>query len=230
MAVPQTMIYFTAYDQLKLKLGDTNPYYAPLVAGPIARTFAVSIISPLEMLRTKMQAESVTHSARDYAVLLSDAVKVDGMSSLWRGLGATLLRDVPFSAIYWMGYEILKPKLVPWFNRPGAPSPDVPPIAASFVAGATSGSFAAALTLPFDVVKTRQQTTLGETLIGFRGSAAPGVVDIMRDIVRSQGISGLFVGFLPRIAKVAPACAIMISTYEASKGFFAARRKQSHIV
>jgi len=229
MAVPQTMLYFTAYDQIKAELGDSNPYYAPLVAGPIARTFAVSIISPLEMLRTKMQAESVTQSARDYVKLFSDAVKTDGIGSLWRGLGATLLRDVPFSAVYWMGYERLKPRLVPLFTRPGDGVGDAPPIAASFVAGATSGTVAAALTLPFDVVKTRQQTTLGETLIGVRGAALPGVVDIMRDIVQSQGAKGLFVGFFPRIAKVAPACAIMISTYEASKGFFTARHARDSV-
>lgn len=32
----------------------------------------------------------------------------DGSKALWRGLPPTLWRDVPFSAIYWMGYEECK--------------------------------------------------------------------------------------------------------------------------
>ena len=59
---------------------------------------------------------------------------------------------------------------------------------------------------------------------------------MLGDIYSSQGVRGLFVGLYhcvvdvteptgltPRIAKVAPACAIMISTYEAGKHFFAER-------
>jgi solute carrier family 25 protein 39/40 len=226
MAVPQTVIYFTAYDQLKARLGTENPYYAPLIAGPVARTFAVSIISPIEMVRTKIQAESVTPAARDYWRLVTNAVKTDGVLSLWRGLGATLLRDVPFSAFYWLGYERLQPRFAQRFaagapaNAPPQEAGDATLLAASFAAGAASGTVAAAVTLPFDVVKTRQQTFLGETMIGVR-TRCGGPIAVMRDIVRTQGAQGLFVGLTPRIAKVAPACAIMISSYEAGKAFFA---------
>ncbi len=49
---------------------------------------------------------------------------------------------------------------------------------------------------------------------------APGMVETARGIVRSRGLSGLFVGLAPRIMKIAPACAIMISSYEYCKRFF----------
>jgi len=35
-------------------------------------------------------------------------VRYSGISGLWMGLSSTLLRDVPFSAIYWLNYETLK--------------------------------------------------------------------------------------------------------------------------
>lgn len=57
-------------------------------------------------------------------------VKQDGVTGLWRGLSPTLLRDVPFSAIYWMNYETIKK----FFGSP------VPSFGFSFVAGAVSGS------------------------------------------------------------------------------------------
>lgn len=110
MAVPQTVIYFTAYDELKEYLEGINPdkAYTPLMAGSLSRIFAVTIISPIEMVRTKMQATGGQNN--NVTATVRAAVRNEGWLSLWRGLGATLLRDVPFSAVYWTGYEYFKSK------------------------------------------------------------------------------------------------------------------------
>lgn len=42
-------------------------------------------------------------------------------------------------------------------------------------------------------------------------------VEIIRQIYAQHGIRGLFTGLVPRLIKVAPACAIMIATFEYSK-------------
>lgn len=39
-------------------------------------------------------------------------------------------------------------------------------------------------------------------------------------IYQNYGVKGLFAGLTPRLIKVAPACAIMISTFEHGKQFF----------
>lgn len=43
---------------------------------------------------------------------------------------------------------------------------------------------------------------------------------IIRKIYTQNGVKGLFTGLIPRIIKVAPACAIMIATFEHGKRFF----------
>ncbi|KAH6929582.1 hypothetical protein HPB50_002790 [Hyalomma asiaticum] len=43
---------------------------------------------------------------------------------------------------------------------------------------------------------------------------------VMRELYQTQGLRSLFAGIVPRVSKVAPACAIMISTYEFGKKFF----------
>ena len=52
---------------------------------------------------------------------------------------------------------------------------------------------------------------------------APGTFDVMRSIVENRGPAGLFTGALARVGKVAPACAIMMLSYEAGKRFFGER-------
>lgn len=48
----------------------------------------------------------------------------------------------------------------------------------------------------------------------------PRTLIAIRDIYRGNGVSGLFAGLIPRLAKVAPACAIMIASFEYGKSFF----------
>eukprot|EP00039_Didymoeca_costata_P026626 m.16257 g.16257 ORF g.16257 m.16257 type:complete len:335 (-) comp5642_c0_seq2:890-1894(-) len=210
MAVPATVIYFTSYDYLKAWLGEKEPY-APLLAGSVARVGAVTVISPLEMVRTKMQARGAASGVQDVSAAVASAIRQEGVLTLWRGLSATLLRDVPFSAIYWFGYERLK----------NVNSTKLSPFWGSFVAGAVSGSIAATVTLPFDVVKTRIQIDLGTSMCKLSPPhPAPSTSSMMKQILHQSGPSGLFVGLIPRIAKVAPSCAIMISSYEFCKDYF----------
>lgn len=47
---------------------------------------------------------------------------------------------------------------------------------------------------------------------------------MLENIYAKQGVRGLFSGMVPRIVKTAPACAIMISTYEMFKSYFLAKK------
>eukprot|EP01052_Picozoa_sp_SAG31_P041874 SAG31_NODE_6473_length_2004_cov_1.867192_2_plen_136_part_01 len=127
-------------------------------------------------------------------------------------------RDVPFSAIYWLGYEQIKASLVKVLPETAEPPSLQAVFLRSFVAGASSGAVAATLTTPFDLIKTRQQVlytaatplpgaVTGEVTIS--GSATvPGTFSVMRQIVAESGVQGLWTGLGPRLVKVAPACAI----------------------
>ncbi|XP_062322013.1 probable mitochondrial glutathione transporter SLC25A40 [Osmerus eperlanus] len=215
MAVPATVIYFTCYDQLcaalRARMG-SHSEEAPLLAGAIARVGSATMISPLELVRTRLQSQQ--QSYRELKEGISSAVKAEGWRSLWRGWGPTLLRDVPFSAMYWYNYEKGKLWLCEQYQT------EEPTVAITFISGALSGSIASIATLPFDVVKTRRQVELGELQAMNLSAKASSTLSVMKTIVAESGPAGLFAGFLPRLIKVAPACAIMISTYEFGKTFF----------
>ncbi|NXA31848.1 S2540 protein, partial [Eudromia elegans] len=216
MALPATVFYFTCYDQLsdalKSKLGKDDDYI-PVLAGSLSRFGSVTLVSPLELVRTRMQSRQLSY--QQLYLCVRGEVARDGWLSLWRGWSSTVLRDVPFSAIYWYNYERFKKVLC---KKVGA---DESTFFIAFTSGAASGSIAAVITLPFDVVKTHRQTELweSETLkIPQRNSTS--VWAVLRRIVAKNGVTGLFAGIVPRLSKVAPACAIMISTYEYGKTFF----------
>lgn len=98
----------------------------------------------------------------------------------------------------------------------------------NFTAGALSGSFAAVATLPFDVVKTQKQTQLWtHEYCKFPEPLDMSTWSIMKNIVADRGFSGLFTGLIPRLVKIVPACAIMISSYELGKGFFQQQNVES---
>ena len=59
---------------------------------------AATFICPLELIRTKMQ--SVQLSYREVGAAIKTSVRNAGILSMMRGLGPSLLRDIPFSGWY----------------------------------------------------------------------------------------------------------------------------------
>ncbi|CAF9916868.1 hypothetical protein IMSHALPRED_003318 [Imshaugia aleurites] len=238
MSIPANVIYFTGYDSLR-----SNPQspvhnyipdaYAPLIAGSIARVAAASVISPIEMFRTRMQAATSGSGTGVFAETLTGLrtmVHSQGYTSLWRGLTLTMWRDVPFSGIYWWGYEAVRDRLTdirhPPHSRRDSRSKSrdsgnhTSTFVDSFVAGATSGAIASVITTPFDVGKTRQQVLHHEPAKVASTALRPEEQSMPRFIYhiwKEEGMTGLFRGWVPRMLKVAPACAIMISSYEVGK-------------
>lgn len=183
-----------------------SPTFVPLVAGITARTTITSLLSPLELVRTNLQSTPKSpdqpHTLPSVLRSIRTVVRKQGILFLWRGLGPTLWRDVPFSGIYWAGYEGWKR----YFETRGQGGAYV-----TFACGAISGTTASLLTSPFDVLKTRRQALL---MAGMIPSHTKGTIPLCLRIIRTEGVGALFAGVLPRTAKIAPACGIMIACFE----------------
>ncbi|KAG6850501.1 hypothetical protein H0H93_012502 [Arthromyces matolae] len=208
IGVPSSTSYILTYDHLlNVVLPPILPHEStvPLFAGIIARSIITSVASPLELIRTNLQSTPLSpqnpHTLRSVLTSVRALVAQRGLSSLWRGLGPTLWRDVPFSGIYWASYENWKRE----FARHGYHGAWV-----AFISGAVSGTSAALITSPFDVLKTRRQALIMAPASPQSTSSIP----FMLRILQTEGVSALFAGIMPRIAKIAPACGIMIACFE----------------
>lgn len=253
MAIPANIIYFTGYDWLRYNKKSPISRLArddskAVTAGSTARILAVAAVSPVELFKTRLQASSgstATSHLRETLHGIREMVAENGYRSLWRGITLHLWRDVPFSGLYWLGYETIRNRLTDMREEHRGRSLSRDPssrsrerarsrseenhtsvLVDSFTAGALSGAIASMVTMPFDVGKTRTQVyrdsakktaaSSGQALAPEEGNMAR----LLWHIFRTEGVAGLWTGWIPRTLKVAPACAIMISSYEVGKRVF----------
>ena len=184
MGIPNTVLYFYTYEELapllKERFTSDHPMSGaiPAIAGASARFVASLSTAPLELLRTQ-QAARVGLGTSDASSSKSNSggrgmisefrtmIRSDGPLSLFRGVWPTLMRDVPFSAIYWVCVESMRDL---WRARHRdryhlSRNDDVPSASVStteqtveaLINGSVSGVIAAAFTTPLDVLKTRSQ-------------------------------------------------------------------------
>lgn len=235
LQIPSTVIYLGVYehlrDRLRARLRRERQWLAPTLAGMTARSVAATLVAPLELVRTRRMAATQWNHATVWGSLKA-IVKEEGGASLLRGIGPTLLRDVPFSGMYWYGIESISARI-----RADFPDKELNSSAKVYrewviglVAGCVSGGAAALVTTPFDVLKTRQQVAhipkpglqLSEAA---REACFPcnrlSLVRVARNMWRTEGAKSFFVGGVARVSKVGPSCAIMYSTFMMMKAAFA---------
>jgi len=205
------------------------------------RTHTVYNLAPLELVRTR-QASATKGSARSQRTILDEfrlLLRTSGPTGLYRGLVPMVLRDVPFSAIYFATLESCRTSLsksktlgtwgTRYYIEIGETRPPVRvDVLEAFLAAVIAGSIATIFTTPFDVVKTRRMTVR----LSSSSSISPGMTanqmingrsptslyGHMRLIVKEEGIvNGLWRGNWARMIKVAPGMALMISSYELGK-------------
>lgn len=91
---PQVVLYFTTYEQIKRLVGyheinNPNPIL-PTISGGVARVIAVTAVSPIELVRTKVQSERLQYNELAKAVKL--AIKSQGYKTLYQGWVSTIWR------------------------------------------------------------------------------------------------------------------------------------------
>jgi hypothetical protein len=108
--VPSNTIYMGTYEAI-LREVRTVPqfdFFSPAISGALARSFTVTVMAPLELIRTRQMGGH----AGSMGALLRETLRAEGIKGLYRGWSSTVLRDSIFSAVYWLGFEYIKPHYV----------------------------------------------------------------------------------------------------------------------
>uniref|UniRef100_A0A8C2C0H3 Mitochondrial glutamate carrier 1 n=1 Tax=Cyprinus carpio TaxID=7962 RepID=A0A8C2C0H3_CYPCA len=234
LVTPEKAIKLAANDFFRHKLsedGQKLTLVREILAGCGAGTCQVIITTPMEMLKIQLQDAGRREAQRKLigqhagggrakvnvvqlksptALQLSrDLLKDKGIAGLYKGLGATLLRDVPFSIIYFPLFANL--------NSLGRRNADgSAPFYISFLAGCFAGCTAAIVVNPVDVVKTRLQSLAR----GHHEDTYSGVKDCISKILHHEGPSAFLKGSYCRALVIAPLFGIAQVLYFLGVGEF----------
>ncbi|XP_054826366.1 mitochondrial glutamate carrier 1 [Eublepharis macularius] len=222
LVTPEKAIKLAANDFFRHHLskdGKKLTLLKEMLAGCGAGTCQVIVTTPMEMLKIQLQdagriaaqkklmaaqaqlspstgagaAESVVEARTTAMQITRELLRNKGIAGLYKGLGATLLRDVPFSIVYFPLFANL--------NKLGQKNPDVKaPFYVSFLSGCLAGSTAAVAVNPCDVIKTRLQSLQR----GVNEDSYSGITDCARKIWRNEGPTAFFKGAYCRALVIAP--------------------------
>jgi len=111
--VPFSAIYFPAYAHSKAALSDENGYNSPLsllLAGAIAGVPAASLVTPADVIKTRLQVVA-RQGQTSYTGVIDAARKIwaeEGGRAFWKGAGARVLRSSPQFGVTLVTYELLQ--------------------------------------------------------------------------------------------------------------------------
>ncbi|GKV10062.1 hypothetical protein SLEP1_g21481 [Rubroshorea leprosula] len=216
--LPYSSVNFYAYERYKSwlqpflgrenQLGRGSPdVFVHFVGGGLAGITSASVTYPLDLVRTRLAAQTSTVYYRGIWHAFHTICREEGFLGFYKGLGATLLGVGPSIAISFSVYEALRSF---WHSQ----RPNDSTALVSLACGSLSGIASSTATFPIDLVRRRMQ------LEGAAGRARiynSGLVGTFRHIMHSEGFRGFYRGILPEYYKVVPGVGIAFMTYETLK-------------
>lgn len=172
------------------------------LAGASAGAMQSAVTTPMELLKIKGQVAAGKGETFNTVQVMADILKREGAQGFYRGWCSTLVRDVPFSFIYFPLYANLKNT-----DSFGNGKSFNGNLAAGMVAGAIAG----ALSTPTDVIKTRLQD-LPE------GQTMSWVNCVKMTYKEEGGLKPFFKGTGPRMVCIGSLFAVAQAFYELGIG------------
>jgi solute carrier family 25 (mitochondrial carnitine/acylcarnitine transporter), member 20/29 len=173
------------------------PYYNltltdKCIAGGISAIPTTALMAPSERIKCLLQTTSGKY--KGMADCAAAIYREGGIASLYRGTGATLLRDIPGS-IAWFGvYEAVKMGLM---KAQGIEDMSQLSPGAVLTAGGTAGMACWVVSIPADVLKSRYQSAPEGT---YRGLG-----EVYSRLMKEEGFMALFTGIRPALIRAFPA-------------------------
>ncbi|XP_061544236.1 mitochondrial carnitine/acylcarnitine carrier protein isoform X2 [Phyllopteryx taeniolatus] len=188
---------------------DILTYPQLFAAGMLSGVFTTAIMTPGERIKCLLQIQASSGKVKYDGPMdcVKQLYKESGIRGIYKGTVLTLMRDVPASGMYFMSYEWLKNLL-----RPAGKSHDELSVPSVLFAGGMAGIFNWAVAIPPDVLKSRFQTAPeGKYPNGFR--------DVLRELIREEGIGSLYKGFTAVMLRAFPANAACFLGFELAMKF-----------
>ncbi|XP_031161278.2 calcium-binding mitochondrial carrier protein SCaMC-2-A [Sander lucioperca] len=207
---PESALKFMAYEQIKQLIcseKETLNIVERFVAGSLAGVIAQSTIYPMEVLKTRL----ALRKTGQYSGILNCAKQIfrnEGLAAFYKGYVPNMLGIIPYAGIDLAVYETLKNRYLQQYGTNDT-NPGVVVLLACGTVSSTCGQLAS---YPLALVRTRMQAqaaTGGNQQVTMSG--------LFKQILQTEGPTGLYRGLAPNFLKVIPAVSISYVVYEHMK-------------
>ncbi|KAJ7962657.1 Mitochondrial carrier protein [Quillaja saponaria] len=173
------------------------------VAGATAGIVSTLLCHPLEVLKDRLTISREAYPSLSIAV--SKIYKDGGIGAFYAGILPTLIGMLPYSTCYYFMYETMKTSYCQAKNKKSLNRPEM------LLLGALSGFTASTISFPLEVARKR-------LMVGaVQGKCPPNMAAALSEVIREEGLLGLYRGWGASCLKVMPSSGITWMFYEAWK-------------
>ncbi|KAF0685569.1 Aste57867_22577 [Aphanomyces stellatus] len=177
----------------------------PFFIGGASGMIATACIQPIDMVKVQIQSRAVVASP---FVIVREMIVARGVSSLYTGLGAGLMRQATYTTARMGIFDILSKRM--------KASPDEKlPFYKRAIAGLVAGGLGSIVGNPCDLVLVRMQTDAQLPIA--KQMQYKSVSDAFQRIVHEEGVLNLWKGSFPTVLRAMSLNMGMLATYDQAK-------------
>ena len=198
------------------------PFSALVVCGAASGAFTSILLTPIELVKCRMQVPAYTSSVRTRRGPVSTMATIfryEGLLGFWHGQLGTLIRETGGSAAWFGSYEGVC-KAFKHYSKTQVEENVQLPISQQLLAGAMAGMAYNFIFYPADTIKSRMQTEESPVSNGLKDVKKQTFARIGRTIWREHGIKGFYRGCGITVARAAPSSAFIFAIYEGLRAHF----------
>jgi len=180
-----------------------------MAAASLGEIAACLVRVPAEVIKQRTQTSKFSSSLESLKYILRNENGEGVIRGLYRGWTSTIVREIPFTTIQYPLYEYMKLR---WAAHQQIEK--VSPLQGA-LCGSVAGGFAAAVTTPLDVLKTRIMLSSHKISLG----------QVASQLYKEEGFAVFWSGVGPRTMWISAGGAIFLGVYETVSSFLTAEEK-----
>ncbi|KAI7756312.1 hypothetical protein M8C21_002345 [Ambrosia artemisiifolia] len=187
-----------------VKLSFSLSWLSPVAVGGAAAGIAGTLAChPLEVIKDRLTVSPDVYP--NLSIAVQKMFKSGGIGSFYSGLSPTLMGMLPYSTCYYFMYDTIKKSYCTAQKKKSLSRPEM------LLIGALSGLTASTISFPLEVARKR-------LMVGaLQGKCPPHMAAALAEVVREEGLIGLYRGWGASCLKVMPSSGITWMFYEAWK-------------
>ncbi|KAG5000964.1 hypothetical protein JHK87_022036 [Glycine soja] len=193
----------------KLQIGPINfnlslSWISPVaIAGAAAGIASTLVCHPLEVLKDRLTVSPETYPSLGIAI--RNIYKDGGVGAFYAGISPTLVGMLPYSTCFYFMYDTIKESYCRTKSKKSLSRPEM------LLIGALAGFTASTISFPLEVARKR-------LMVGaLQGKCPPNMAAALSEVIREEGLKGLYRGWGASCLKVMPSSGITWMFYEAWK-------------